>query len=702
MVLLAFGCVCVMVGVAYAMTPIPEPHDLAKAQSSVFTFRGGAPLGRIGARDRTMVPLSRVPDHVQRAVVAAENRTFYFDPGVSVSGIGRALWADLTGGELQGGSTITQQYAKIAFLTQERTITRKVKELFVAVKLDRERSKDEILHDYLNTIYFGRGAYGVQAASQAYFRKDVNQLNVSQGAFLAAVLNSPGNYDPANGKAAARAAHARWHYVVDGMVEEGWLTKAKARKLSFPKVLPPPADENAFAGPRGYLIARAIEELKAMGYSEQDIRSGGLHVRTTFDRRMQRDAVDAVRETLPPSLPKKIQTGLVSVKPGTGEVLAMYGGRNYLKHQYGNVYDAQAQPGSSFKAYDLAAALREGIGLKSRFDGHSPQTFGHWTVHNDAGEQFGMIDLITGMAHSVNTVYAQVGLKAGIDNVIDAAADAGLPQTKTALPHQKALLLGAGFIHPITQAAGYATFASGGVYAKPHVILDVRDAQGNILDRVRPNTRRAFSKDITADVTYALQSVLKEGTGAAAALPDRPAAGKTGTASQSRAAWFVGYTPQLSTAVAMFKPQNGPLQDIPGVGDIYGATLPAPIWQSFMEKASEDMPVKPFPDPVWVGHTLNPPPPSPTAEPSTESPTPLPSGSEPPRSPFPTPSEPEPPTTQSPSPPPSPPGQSPSPSGTCWPWNCDKSGGAGGGNGRGGAGGEKTGGGQKQSAGREP
>lgn len=383
-----------------------------------------------------------------------------------------------------------------------------------------------------------------------------------------------------------------------------------------------------------------------MGYTKEQIRTQGLRIRTTFSKRLQRDAVLAVERTPSHKLPRYVETGLVSVKPGTGEVLAMYGGRNYLKHQYDNVYRAAPQAGSAFKPYVLAAALEQDIGLKSRFDGSSPRVFDGYKVHNDAGEQFGMINLITAMQHSVNTVYVDLGLKAGLENVREAAMAAGIPAGP--LNDQKGhagLALGIASLHPIDQAAGYATFAAGGIYAEPHTILEVRDAEGRLERKVEPQTHRAFSEDVAADVTYAMQSVVHGGTGDAAAIPGRDVAGKTGTTQENKAAWFVGFTPRIATAVAMFRDDNKPLQNIPGYGSLYGATLSAPIWRAFTESALGNASAREFPEPAWVGETLNPPPPP---KPSVE-----PSPSQPPATPEPTPSQPQvsPPPTRTPEPP---------------------------------------------------
>ncbi len=603
----AFGLL-VLCGIAYAMTDIPPPNQAAQSQATTIEWRDGTKMATLGEYKRYHVELSEIPDHLEKAVLAAENRDFYEQPlGVSPTGIARAVWVNLTTDELQGGSTITQQFAQKMYLEQSRSLVVKVKELFLTLKLEQKMSKDEILEGYLNTVYFGRGGvYGVEAASREYFGKHVSQLTVAESAFLAAVLNAPANYDPANGAEARQAAVARWHYVIDGMVEEGWLTAAEARRLRFPDVRPPTDGGDTYAGPRGYILKRVADALQRMGYSKQEIFSGGLTVRTTLSKSHQLAAKRAVEQTLPEDWNyQKVDVGLVSIQPGTGRVLAMYGGHDYLDDQFGNVYRARVMPGSSFKPYVLAGALDEGIGLRSRFNGNSPQTFRNgYTVHNAGDKDYGMVNLLQATKHSVNTAYVHLGLEAGIEPVKDAATAAGLPEA--AMKDDASLFLGSIAVRPIDHVAGIATFAAGGVYAKPHMIEEVRGPAGDVWTTVEPETYRAFSRGVAADVTYAMHQVMTPGgTGAEASLPGREAAGKTGTSQDNRSAWFVGFTPRVATVVAMFQPDNEPLKGVAGYDEIFGATLSAPIWNAYMQEVLEGKPPKPLPGPAWVGEPIN-------------------------------------------------------------------------------------------------
>ena len=346
-----FLALVAVISVAYAATSIPQPKSLVSAQTTIVYFDNGkTEIGRFGDQNRIIIPLDQVPDHVQKAVLAAEDRTFYENRGISPTGIARAFWSNLRGGATQGGSTITQQYAKNAYLSSERTYTRKFKEFFIAVKLARRDDKDKILQDYLNTIYFGRGAYGIQTAAQTYFGVDAKDLTVEQGAVLASVIRSPAGYDPTNHP---DRLQPRFDYVLDGMVAKGWLDPAKRDGMT----VPPLAEGNKPKGGTDYYLMDAVRrELKANGFTDRDIDLGGLRVISTFDRRSQRAAVRAVRQERPRENAKNVHIGLSAVEPGTGAVVAMYGGAE--AGGLNEVTQARVQPGSSFKPFTLAAALR--------------------------------------------------------------------------------------------------------------------------------------------------------------------------------------------------------------------------------------------------------------------------------------------------------------------------------------------------------
>lgn len=594
---------------AYFTVDIPNPNEFVNTQSTIIKYSNGAEIGRIGAQNRTIVPLAKIPLHLRQAVLAAENRNFYSEHAFSVSGIARAVIDNIkTLGRGGGGSTITQQYAKTAFLTQERTITRKIKELVIAIKLENQLSKDQILESYLNTIYFGRGSYGVETASQQYFNRSVKQLNLAQSAVIASVLRSPGFYDPQYGKANLERLQGRFQYVLDGMVKSGWITEAKAKETKFPTIMPG-TSEGWLSGPKGYLIEMVRAELIKRGFTEEQLMKGGLVVRTTFDQKAQTAAVGAVAKLTPAGAPENLHIGLVAIRPGTGEIIALYGGADYVKRQLNDATQSIALAGSTFKPFALAAGLEAGIPLTSMWNGDSPQYFDDngkpYEVNNYGDEGWGQINLLTATSHSVNTIYVPLGIKVGPDRVVDAARRAGIPDSVAMMP-TPSVVLGAASPHVIDVANAYATFAANGVYAAPWFISEVTGSNGGLLyQAASPSPNTVFSKEVMADLTYALQEVVKNGTATyGTAGLGRPAAGKTGTSEQNASAWFAGYTPQLSAAVAMFRDNaSQSLNGIGGLNSVTGGTFPAKIWTAFMKGALKGQPVLSFPAPANIGGT---------------------------------------------------------------------------------------------------
>ena len=594
---------------AYFTVDIPNPNDYVNTQSTIIQYSNGSEIGRIGAQNRTIVPLAKMPWNLRHAVLAAENRNFYNEHAFSVSGFARAVVENIrTLGRGGGGSTITQQYAKTAFLTQERTITRKIKELVIAIKLENQLSKDQILENYLNTIYFGRGAYGVETAAQQYFNRSASQLNLAQSAVIASVLRSPGYYDPQYGKNNLKRLQSRFAYVISGMEKAGWIDKKTAAKVKFPKIMPG-TREGSLAGPRGYLIEMVRAELIKRGFSEDQLMKGGLVVKTTFDQKAQVSAIDAVAKLTPAKAPENLHIGLVAIRPGTGEIIALYGGKDYLVRQLNDATQSIALAGSTFKPFALAGGLEAGIPLTSMWNGDSPQVFDDagkpYEVNNYGDEGWGQIDLLTATAHSVNTIYVPLGIKVGPDKVVDVARRAGIPDSVAMMP-TPSVVLGAASPHVIDVASAYATFASQGVYAQPWFIVEVKGANGGLLYQANPPTpQEVFSKDVMADLTYALQQVVNNGTATYGTSGlGRPAAGKTGTSEQNASAWFSGYTPQLAASVSMFRDDaSQTLNGIGGLNSVTGGTFPAKIWTAFMKGALDGQPKLSFPKPVHIGGT---------------------------------------------------------------------------------------------------
>jgi len=594
---------------AYFTVDIPNPNDFVNTQSTIIQYSNGSEIGRIGAQNRTIVPLAKIPLHLRQAVLAAENRNFYSEHAFSFSGFARAVIDNVkTLGRGGGGSTITQQYAKTAFLTQERTITRKIKELVIAIKLENQLSKDQILENYLNTIYFGRGSYGVETAAQQYFNRSAKQLNLAQSAVIASILRSPGYYDPQYSENNMKRLQARFQYVLDGMVKAGWVDEAKAKSTKFPTIMPG-TSEGWLSGPKGYLIEMVRAELVKRGFTDDQLMKGGLIVKTTFDQKAQTSAVAAVAKLTPKGAPENLHIGLVAIRPGTGEIIALYGGADYVKRQLNDATQSIALAGSTFKPFALAAGLEAGIPLTSMWNGDSPQFFDDagkpYEVNNYGDEGWGQVSLLTATSHSINTIYVPLGIKVGPDRVVDVARRAGIPDSVAMMP-TPSVVLGAASPHVIDVAVAYATFASNGVYAAPWFITEVNGSNGGVLyQAASPSPNTVFSKEVMADLTYGLQEVVKNGTATfGTAGLGRPAAGKTGTSEQNASAWFAGYTPQLSAAVAMFRDDaTQTLNGIGGLNSVTGGTFPAKIWTAFMKGALKGDPVLSFPKPVNIGGT---------------------------------------------------------------------------------------------------
>jgi membrane peptidoglycan carboxypeptidase len=637
-----------LVGVGYAMTDIPDPNASSTAATTRILYADGSEMGRVGTENRVPVDIQQVPVHVQRAVLAAEDRGFYTEPGISPKGIARALFTNVRGGgEIQqGGSTITQQYAKNAFLTNERSYSRKVKEAFIALKLSRTVEKDQILEDYLNTIYFGRQASGIEVASQAYFGVPVSELTVAQGAVLASSVRSPATLDPAKHPEDAKA---RWDYVLDGMVTKGWLDQAERDAQVYPAVLGigegPSAKNNDLSGPKGHVITAVLEELAAKGFDD----GKGTVVTTTIRKPAQDAAIAAVQEvTGPTPTEADLQGALVSVQPGTGEIWAYYGGATGTGFDYANQGGGR-QPGSSFKPYVLATALEKGMSLRTRLDGNSPKTFPgrEDPVRNYGGADYGQVDLVTATQSSVNTAYFELGLEVGPAQVAETARAAGIKDVPLAGEDGSvngSISLGSYEVHVLDQAVGFATFANKGIPAEPFFIRSVQDSEGDTVYEAEVKTGPpAFSEDVAADATVAMQAVVESGTARNARLAgNRPAAGKTGTSQENVDAWFVGYTPQLSTAVWLGYGERKTIT-IDGV-DATGGGFSSKIWKAYTDVALQGEPVLKFPPRADVGKAAEvreptatrapspratqapspTPEPSPTASPSAEAPSPPP------------------------------------------------------------------------------
>jgi membrane peptidoglycan carboxypeptidase len=426
---------------------------------------------------------------------------------------------------------------------------------------------------------------------------------------VASILRSPGLYDPFFGDKAQKERNkarldARFQYVLDGMLEKKWITEAEAKAAKMP-LIAPRTTSGQLSGPKGYIIDSVQKELSKVGFTQEQLLVGGYVIKTTLDQRAQTSAVDAVNRLTPSPAPANLHTALVAIRPGTGEVIAMYGGRDYVVRQLNDATQSIALAGSTFKAFALIAGLEAGIPLTSMWNGDSPQVFDDlgkpYEVANYGNEGWGQVDLLSATQHSINTVFVPLGIKAGLDKVVDAARRAGIPET-VAMIGTPSVTLGVASPHVIDVANAYATFAAQGVYSKPYMVAQVTGPNKGVLYQGKPQTQEVFSKEVMADLTYALKSVVTGGTGGAALALGRPAAGKTGTSQSNASAWFAGYTPQLSATVALFRDSaSESLNGIGGLTSVTGGSFPARIWTAFMKGALRNEPVMSFPAPSNIG-----------------------------------------------------------------------------------------------------
>ncbi|HKY75510.1 MAG TPA: transglycosylase domain-containing protein [Acidimicrobiia bacterium] len=594
----ALGTSRVILWAASPITPfvpdfrkLPDTTRLLAADGSVLADLSGED-GR-----RQIVELGVVPEHVQRAVLAAEDAEFFEHSGVNPLAIGRAL-VRTAFGRTQGGSTITQQLAKLNYTGSQRTVFRKVREVFYASALEERYSKQDLLRRYLNQVYFGEGSYGIHAAAHAYFGVDPAQLTPAQAATLAGKIRAPSGLDPRKNP---DAVVQRRDQVLRAMHKHRWLSKADLdAALAEPMTLAPPQPPGVSRAPHFIdFVKREVGKIEELGSDPEERRTrvftGGYTIETTLDPKLFDGTVAAVSARL--GEPGDPITAVASVAPGDGAVSNLFGGLDYVATQFGYADRGVRQPGSAFKPFVYLAALRDGIDPRSVFDGTSGRRFpcyGPQPVNNYAGEDFGgAIDVDAAMARSVNVVFVELGCAVGVRDVIRAATDAGIPPDAT--DEQGAVFLGGldRGVSPLSMAAAYATFASGGTYAEPYGIKVIKDNRGNVVYQHEPRTHRAFDAKEAGVLNVALQRVVGEGTGRAAGI-GRPVAGKTGTTSDNHDAWFVGYTPQVATAVWVGYDPAQPMTKVHG-RSVTGGSFPAAIFGDLMRTGLEGVPARGLP-----------------------------------------------------------------------------------------------------------
>ncbi len=651
---------------------IDLPKALPPVQTTFVYDRNNELLSTFhGAVDRTLIPFGQMPQHLRDAILAVEDARFYEHGGVDLKGTIRAAWSDLVAREtVQGGSTITQQLVKRVYaghytapgdngirdyVIPPRTIKEKVREVLLAIKVERTLSKDEILETYLNTVYFGHGAYGIEAAAQTYFGVRGRHLTILQSATIAGILTAPEAYDPIDHPFDAKF---RRDFALDRMVQYDFLDAERAERLKrkpccgIPIDLQHGPDAQIEAPGDAEYFVQYVREALARRYEPAAVFGGGLQVRTSLDLGYQAAAEEAIESALPS--PQDPGAALVAIEPATGQILAMAGGKDFGSSQL-NLATFRGgtgrQAGSAFKAFTLAEAMEQGFDLDSRWYGPNTITIddpvcdgpeGPWQPENAEGGG-GTYTLQSATAHSVNTVFAQLVVEVGPEDVADMAHRLGI---RSDLPAVCSITLGSVAVNPVEMTNAYATLAARGTLRRANPLLQVRSPGGRIDPRIVPKGRQVVDENVADLVTYTLEDVVAFGTGASARLSSWPAAGKTGTAQDNVDAWFCGYTVQIAACVWVGYPEGQiPLENIEGVPEVFGGTIPAAIWNDFMEVAMQGKDALAFPEPSFDQQTVTPsaeapipPPPAPSPEPSPSpseepSPSPLPSPSPSPPSP---------------------------------------------------------------------
>ena len=588
--LLAMAACRGILGYEYATLVIPQPDAFAVSQAStVYYSDGTTPIGKLAGDNRRIIDCSTLPDYVGNAIVASENRTFWTDSGIDLKGIARALFNNVTTGSRQGGSTITQQYAERYYLGETTTYAGKLKEALLALKIAQTQSKSTVLCNYMNTIYFGRDAYGIEEAAQRYFGVSASQLTVSQAALLAGIIPAPNSWDPA---VDSTMAQQRFDRVISIMKDDGYLTQAEASAATMPDTIDYTATTSSdFTGSNGYLLTMVEDELKSTdAFKDADVANGGYTIVTTIDK----DKQALMQQVASPSTnglsePSGIETGGMSADPRTGAIIAVYAGDDYQAKQLNNATQALYEPGSTMKAFSLIGAIENGVSVDSTyFNGNSPQTFAglQSPVANYANKSYGNITLTQATANSVNTVFMRITEKLGSATVSQIAHDAGVSSTLSDDSPFITLGIDGVTVEDITQA--YATIANQGTKMSLHCVGSVKDAAGTMVYATPTSGTQVFDANTANLATQALRGTMQYGTArAAGASVGHTMAGKTGTANDNTAESIVGYTPSVVTTFAIWHPgSDGSAQTLPSwSGYSNGEGFPNVLYAKYMKQA---------------------------------------------------------------------------------------------------------------------
>ena len=589
----------------YATTEIPQPESIAVAENTtVYYADGTTPIGTFSEQNREIIDCSVLPDYVGQAVVASEDRSFYTNRGIDLVGIARAFWNNLTTGSRQGGSTITQQYAERYYLGETTSYLGKAREAILALKIAQAQDKDQVLCNYMNTIYLGRGTYGIQAAAKAYFGKEAKDLTVAEAAMLAGIIPSPSSWDPA---VDPEQAQARFTRVLRIMQEDGYITAQEQQEAQFPQTIEY-TQQNSYQGANGYLLQMVRDELTGDGtFSAEQLDTGGYAIVTTIDKSKQDlmySVVSPAQNGMQGVIPDGMEFGAISVNAKDGSIISVYAGEDYLSKQLNQATQSVYEIGSTMKPMALLGAIQEGVNLDTVFNGNSPRKFDGITdpVGNFGNMSYGNVNLYTATAQSLNTVYMDVQAKLGTQRIAEIAKEAGA-ESDALDGTNPFTVLGNNALTTKDVARMYATIANQGNRPNIHIVSSVKNTDGEDIYKAPTDTTQVFDANDTALVTKAMTGTVQNGTATEALAVGHNLAMKTGTANDSYAASAVGFTPSVVSVFAMWYPDaNGNPQEVPAFGGWSGGSdYPVHLFTQYMTQALAGTDNETFPNAVDHG-----------------------------------------------------------------------------------------------------
>lgn len=589
----------------YATTEIPQPESIAVAENTtVYYADGTTPIGTFSEQNREIIDCSVLPDYVGQAVVASEDRSFYTNRGIDLVGIARAFWNNLTTGSRQGGSTITQQYAERYYLGETTSYLGKAREAILALKIAQAQDKDQVLCNYMNTIYLGRGTYGIQAAAKAYFGKEAKDLTVAEAAMLAGIIPSPSSWDPA---VDPEQAQARFTRVLRIMQEDGYITAQEQQEAQFPQTIEY-TQQNSYQGANGYLLQMVRDELTNGGtFSAEQLDTGGYAIVTTIDKSKQDlmySVVSPAQNGMQGVIPDGMEFGAISVNAKDGSIISVYAGEDYLTKQLNQATQSVYEIGSTMKPMALLGAIQEGVNLDTVFNGNSPRKFDGIAdpVGNFGNMSYGNVNLYTATAQSLNTVYMDVQAKLGTQRIAEIAKEAGA-ESDALDGTNPFTVLGNNALTTKDVARMYATIANQGNRPNIHIVSSVKNTDGEDIYKAPTETTQVFDANDTALVTKAMTGTVQNGTATEALAVGHNLAMKTGTANDSYAASAVGFTPSVVSVFAMWYPDaNGNPQEVPAFGGWSGGSdYPVHLFTQYMTQALAGTDNETFPNAVDHG-----------------------------------------------------------------------------------------------------